>query len=109
MSALEDRLLAQVKAAGLPVPERELRVLAGRRFRIDFAWPAARLAVEVDGGAFVGGRHTRGIGFTQDAEKSNLLALEGWRVLHVTAPHVRSGQALAWIRAALADDREGHR
>ena len=101
MSVLEDRLLAQLTAAGVLAPERELRLVPRRKFRVDLAWPAARLAVEVDGGAFIGGRHTSGAGFTRDAEKSNLLVLGGWRVLHVTAPQIRDGSAVRWIRQAL--------
>jgi len=101
MSALEDRLVWQLKTLGLPVPEREGRLIPGRRFRCDLYWPANRLVVEVDGGTFVQGRHSRGAGQAADAEKGNLLVLLGWRVLHVTTPHVRTGQAARWIEQAL--------
>jgi hypothetical protein len=40
-----------------------------------------RVAVEVEGGAFSGGRHTRGMGFVADCEKYNVAALDGWLVL----------------------------
>ena len=107
MSQLEERLLLQIRAARLPKPEREQQLVPGRRFRCDLSWPAQRLVVEVDGGAFTGGRHTRGGGFVKDCEKTNLLTLAGWRVLRVTAPQVRSGAALDWIEQALrnSDDR----
>lgn len=77
----------------------------GRRFRFDVAWPARKIALEVDGGVWTGGRHTRGRGATSDAEKFSLAAILGWRVLRATTQQVRSGQAVAWVQAALAAER----
>jgi very-short-patch-repair endonuclease len=102
MSDLEDRLLLHIRAAGLPMPERELMLIPGRKFRCDLAWPAHRLVVEIDGGTFTRGRHSQGMGQATDAEKRNLLVLAGYRVLTVTTLHVRSGAALGWIEQALA-------
>ena len=101
MSRLEDTLVWQIRAAGLPSPEREGLLIPGRKFRADLFWRAPRLVVEVDGGTFVAGRHSRGAGQMADCEKANLLTLQGWRVLRVTTPHVRSGKALGWIEDAL--------
>jgi very-short-patch-repair endonuclease len=101
MSALEDRLVAQIRAAGLPTPQREQCLIPGRRFRCDLIWAGPRLVVEVDGGTYIQGRHSRGSGQAQDAEKHNLLTLLGWRVLRVTTTHVRSGDACCWIAQAL--------
>lgn len=67
-----------------PAPERELTFAKPRRFRFDFAWPEQRVAVEIDGGVWVGGRHSTGAGYEKDAEKMNLAAVHGWRVLHFT-------------------------
>jgi len=39
------------------------------------------LAVEVDGGTWTGGRHTRGAGFEADCEKLNAAVIAGFRVL----------------------------
>lgn len=100
-SRREAELLAQIVLAGLPIPEREVCLIPGRRFRTDFFFPEARLAVEVDGGVWTGGRHTTGQGFTQDCEKTNELTLLGYRVLRVTPEHIRSGKALAWIERGL--------
>lgn len=81
---------------------REHRFHATRAWRFDFAWPALRLALEVEGGTRSGGRHTTGSGFEADAEKYNEAALLGWTVLRVTSAQVRSGQALRWCEQALA-------
>lgn len=65
-----------------------------RAFRCDFAWPARRLIVEVEGGVFTNGRHTRGSGFTKDIEKYNLLVEYGWKLLRFSRREVTSGEAL---------------
>jgi very-short-patch-repair endonuclease len=100
MSPAEE-LEAQMRAAGLPAWTPEHRFHPTRRWRLDYAWPERLLAVEVHGGVWADGRHTRGAGFTGDREKMNEAALLGWRVLEVTTDHVRSGQALSWVEQAL--------
>ena len=60
--------------------EREYRFHPTRRWRFDYADPETKVAVEIDGGAFIGGRHTRGIGFVKDQEKLNTATSMGWRV-----------------------------
>src|SRR5690606_6883288 len=49
----------------------------GRNWRLDFAWPEHRVAVEVEGGTRTGGRHVRPRGFEKDVEKYNELAQRG--------------------------------
>jgi hypothetical protein len=69
VSELEDTLLFQVRAVGLPEPEREQRLIPGRRWRVDFFWRSAGLVLEVEGAVWHGGRHTTGAGFTADVIK----------------------------------------
>ncbi len=76
--------LALVKRAKLPLPVAEYRFHPTRKWRCDFAWPDRKVALEVEGGVWTGGRHTRGAGFLRDAEKYNELARMGWRLLRVT-------------------------
>lgn len=87
-------------------PIREYPFEPGRRWRLDYAWPEARLAVEVEGGQYArpvycnhcgklvqrrgkdgrmhsvraGGRHNSS-GYAGDQEKYNVLAARGWRLL----------------------------
>jgi len=103
MSHLEDLLAFQLRAAGLPTPVRELAFAKPRRWRFDFCWPAHSLALEVDGGSWTGGRHTRGAGVAADCEKACEAAIRGWRVLRVDGDQVRDGRALEWVRRALLD------
>ena len=92
----------QCELSGLPKPEREFRFHPTRKWRFDFAWPAQSLAVEVDGGVYVQGRHTRGAGVEKDMEKFAEATIAGWRVLRVSTNQVTSGQALAWVQRLLA-------
>ncbi len=49
----EERLLALIRAAGLPEPQPQVPILG---YRLDFYWPDLRLAVEVDSYGTHGGR-----------------------------------------------------
>lgn len=55
-----------------------------RQWRFDFCWPAYRVAIEVEGGIFTGGRHGRGAAYSDDCEKYNAAVILGWRVLRYT-------------------------
>ena len=103
MSAPEDLLAFQLRAVGITF-EREVRFAPPRRWRADFlihTRDGSGLLIEIDGGAFSGGRHTTGDGFRRDIEKSNAAVLAGWRVLHFLPEHVTDGVALATIERAL--------
>lgn len=72
-----------------------------RDFRCDFAWPEQRIILEVEGGVWVQGRHTRGSGFTKDLTKYNLITEAGWTVYRVSQREITSGEALNIIARAL--------
>lgn len=84
-----------VRLEKLPPPVAEHRFDPARRWRFDFAWPDLMLAVEVEGGTWRGGRHTRGSGFAKDCEKYNRAAALGWSVLRFTTDMVKRGDAIA--------------
>ena len=75
-------------------------VVAGRRFRLDVAFPELRLDVEVDGWAYHRTKEQR----QADAERDNLLTQAGWRVLRFTWEDVRDrpDYVLGMIRSVLA-------
>ena len=119
-SAAETLLAEQLRQANIPFEaEFPFAKTLGRRWRADFfvksAWmvrnshgesveiAAEQLLVEIDGGAYVAGRHTRGAGFAADMEKLNAAALLGYRVLRFTPAMVDDGRALAVIRQALGE------
>ena len=101
----EDLLEMQLAVHGLSDGwVREHKFLDTRRFRFDFANPALKLAVEIDGGAWIGGRHTRGLGIESDHEKQNLAVLAGWRVLRFTPRAVNDRSALQFIHGMLLQE-----
>lgn len=80
--------LQRSRHAGLEYPEpvREHPFHAARAWRLDFCWPAAMVAVEIEGGVFLraGGRHNLGAGMAADAEKYNAAVFLGWSVIRLT-------------------------
>jgi len=56
----------------------------GRRWRFDFACVEIATAIEIDGGIWTRGRHSRGTGQVADKEKINTAQLFGWLVLRYT-------------------------
>lgn len=96
-----EQLAALLRLAKLPAPVAEHRFHPDRKWAFDLAYPDARLAVEVEGGSWAGGRHTRGRGFQEDCRKYNAAVLAGWRLVRVTGAMVESGEAVATIADAL--------
>lgn len=111
VSRWEVQLAAQLRALGVPTPEREYRFAKPERdWRFDFAWPNRRIAVEVEGGVWArptmpggaqGGRHNRGAGYLRDLEKYNGAALRGWVLLRYTDREIKSWHAAREIARAL--------
>ena len=64
-----------------------------RLFRADFFCPKLSLIVEVNGGQFIGGRHTRGgQGYETDLEKLNIAQANGIFVLQFTYEMLERGE-----------------
>ena len=100
MSQLEEEFLWLLKAEGLPLPDaREFRFHPVRRWRVDFCYSDLMLAVEIEGGEWVNGRHNRAL--AKDAEKYNELVLLGYRLLRFTGSQLKTGVAVTHMRRAL--------
>lgn len=85
----------------------EYRFHPVRKWRFDYAVPSLMVALEVEGGCWVGGRHTRGAGFKADMEKYNTAATLGWTVLRCTPDQKGSAEITEAMRkAAQAKRRE---
>lgn len=104
-SQLELLLLNRLERAGLPLGEAQVRIVPGRKFTFDRVWAAERVACDVQGAIYVRGGHSTGVGIERDCEKFSLAASHGWRVIPVTEKQIKSGQAVAWIAAALGVER----
>lgn len=114
MSKAEELLAIQLHMAKLPTPTREHRFAAEhvglgkgirerlqlaqlKDWRFDFAWPELKVAVEVEGGGWTNGRHTRGAGFEGDLVKYDRAMRLGWSVYRCSPAMVRNGDALKTI------------
>lgn len=100
MSLLFTKCLA---AQGIPSPVAEHRFHSVRQWRFDFAWPAHKIALEVEGGVWTGGRHTRGAGFLKDVEKYNAAAALGWRVLRCTPSTLCKTDTIELLKTTLTN------
>ena len=77
-------------------------LVPGRRYRVDYFHPEHKVAVEYDGILSRGASHSSIRGIMRDQEKSNLLQLNGVRVvLRVNAATIADGRAHDWVEAAL--------
>lgn len=101
MSAGEAEFALQCKALGIK-PEREYRFHPTRRWRFDFALVSDKIAIEIEGGIYTQGRHTRGKGFEADCEKYAEAVLLGWRVLRFSTGQVKSGVAISYLEKLMA-------
>jgi very-short-patch-repair endonuclease len=80
-SNLERAFMFYIKTNNLPVPVREFRFCPDRKWRFDFAYPERKIAIEVEGGIWIVGRHSRGKGMLADMEKYNWAVVNGWKIL----------------------------
>lgn len=72
-----------------------------RRWRFDWAFPEAKLALEIEGGQWVNGRHNRAAGQIADLAKYSEAAILGWRIVYATPAEVENGTALDRVLRAL--------
>lgn len=97
----EKTLALELSLAGIGF-EQEFKFHATRRWRADFRISGTKILVEVEGGVYSGGRHTRGKGYEEDAEKYNAAASDGWIVLRFTTSQVKNGKAITSIKKAVS-------
>lgn len=98
---LENDFLAMVRLMKLPEPVAQFRFMEGRKYQFDFCYPEPMIAIEIEGGTFVGGRHVRGAGYEADCRKYNFAGLKGYMVLRFTASMVHSWEAIHVLKEAL--------
>lgn len=79
-SVLESRMARLFVRHHLPVPKAEVVWGADRRYRLDFAYPELRLAIEVDGWS----AHFTPEKLRSDNRRTNALTRAGWTVLRYT-------------------------
>jgi hypothetical protein len=113
-SRYEVQMARLIQVSGLPAPVEQYAFAReyGRQFKWDFAWPEKMVALEVDGGRFIGRGGSGAVmsrtaplgyhGSVDDNRKRNLANLLGWTVLVYTPEMMASGEAIAELRLALS-------
>jgi very-short-patch-repair endonuclease len=99
-SVLEAKVWLLLSRSPLPRPVRQHWVgTRGGRYRLDFAWPEARVALEADGWAHHGGKAA----FGKDRERLSEVAATGWRTLLATWHLVthEPQRLLRWVESSL--------
>jgi hypothetical protein len=91
--------------AGLPRPELEYRFHPTRMWRFDVAFVAAKIAVEIQGGVFIRGRHNSPVSFIKEMEKQNSAAVMGWRFIYRTPSNFLSFETADLVRRAMIGGR----
>ncbi len=86
---------------GLPKPVDEFIFHPTRKWRLDYAWPESKVALEVHGATHKGGRHVTGKGFANDREKMNEAQLAGWIVIECTTDNI--SKIRDWLERALKE------
>lgn len=94
-SKAEEKLLHLIRAARLPAPEMNVRVLG---YEADFLWRQERIVAEVDGFAFHGSARAFGADRKRDAD----LTASGYRVLRFTWADVTRATTATAVRIAQA-------
>lgn len=102
--ALELTFLDYVRRAGFPEPQRQVRLVADRRWAFDFSWSG--VAVEIQGGIYARtpGGHNRGKALEDSYDKINAAQMNGNIVFQFGPNHLtpkRIGHTLALVEAAL--------
>jgi len=83
--------------------EQEFEFHPKRKWRADFHLVDKKILVEVEGGIWTGGRHTRGRGYLGDLEKYNAATMMGFQVIRFSTDQVKSGHAIQQIVKMVGD------
>lgn len=99
----EAHLLLEQHLRELHMPfMKEVKFDKNRKWRLDYLlcplppkpW---NQAIEIDGGVYSQGRHTRGKGFEADLEKMNAAVAQGYKVYRFSTGQVLNGTARQFI------------
>lgn len=99
-------VLSYFKEMKLPYCVPEFAFCEGRKWRFDFAFPNERVAVEIQGAIFSGGRHVRGAAMLREWQKLNEAAKLGWRILYCQPSEICTMAMVETIRAAAKYGKE---
>lgn len=73
-----------------------------RKWRFDYALPELQIAIEIEGGVWSNGRHTRGSGFVKDMIKYNAATELGWSILRYTPDQTKKTATFEQIKRLIS-------
>lgn len=85
---------------------KEYKFHPERKWRFDYCIPSHKIALEVEGGVWTSGRHTRPQGFLGDIEKYNTATLMGWRVFRTTPTELYRTATINLLKEAIKGDKQ---
>ena len=88
-----------LRELGLTPFAREHMFHERRKWCFDFCVPAAKLGIEIEGGIYTNGGHTRGAGYQANLDKYNAAVCDGWHLLRFSVDDVRFGRDIAYLEA----------
>lgn len=78
-------------------PVSEYQFDTNRKWRFDFAFISPQLAIEIEGGLYMNGRHVQAKGYQADLHKYNRATELGWRLLRYS-PQMLKGDPISVIQ-----------
>lgn len=80
--------------AGFPGATPEYRFHETRKWKIDWFIPSIKVGIEIEGGIWIKGRHTRPSGFVKDMEKYNTAAMMGIKIYRISHDDLKSARKI---------------
>ena len=81
---------------------KEYRFHPVRQWRFDYALPMHKVALEVEGGVWTQGRHTRPQGFLGDIEKYNTATTMGWKVVRTIPNELYTQKTISLLKSLVS-------
>ena len=82
---LLEREYSDIEAWEVDYQQRYAKSKRSKRYRLDFAHPASRIGIEIQGGVYMRGRHVTGSGYERDCRKYNIAYTSGWTIFLLTS------------------------
>ena len=107
VSDYADAFLRFMRSHGVDSFARDYVAIPGRRWKIDLAHVEKKIAVEIHGGTYARGRHSRHEGMQSDLEKERALVAAGWRCIAFTGEEIKR-RPIACLENILSILGDGH-
>jgi very-short-patch-repair endonuclease len=89
--------LDQYKQTNLPPLQQEVKFHETRKWKFDFAIVELKIAIEIEGGTWNYGRHTRPKGYQNDCNKYNAAQALGWKVFRFTTDDIINNRIIGFL------------